>query len=356
MKQIRRWSLAVAVGLVLSGCGGGGDGDQSSAVSYRSLVSFGDSLSDVGSYATAGLVAATGGGKFTVNATSDSRIWLERLASQLGLSNPCAYQTGLESSGTLAGFAAAVSTHAGCYSYAQGGARVTNPVGVGNKLLGEAIGQTTVPVVTQVVNHLSQSGGAFNGNDLVTVLAGANDLFIQLATFSGTVEAGGDATTAATAAVTAMAVAATELATLVKEQILAKGAQHVVVVEVPDVSKTPYALSLGASAQGLILQMVTTFNTTLTTALGSSDKVLVVDAFAVSQDQMARPNQYDLTSVTATACNLAVVASSLVCSPATLNSGDVTHYMFADGVHPTPYGHSLLAQLVAIRMAQRGWL
>ncbi|NDY89931.1 GDSL family lipase [Ideonella sp. TBM-1] len=353
---MRRWPLAVAVGLMLSACGGGGDGDQAPRASYGKLVSFGDSLSDVGSYATTGLVAATGGGKFTVNGGSDSRIWVQRLAAQLGVDTPCAYRTGLESSGSLAGFAQTVTTHTGCHAYAQGGARVTHPVGPGHKLLGDAMGATTVPLVTQVADHLSQSGDRFAADDLVTVLGGANDLFIQLATFSATVGAGGNATVAATTAVTAMATAATELATLVKDQILAKGAQRVVVVEVPDVSQTPMAVGQGSSAQALILNMVTTFNTTLRTALGSSDRLLVVDAFAVNQDQLAHPDQYQLSNVSDTACNLSVVSSSLVCSPATLNTGDTSRYLFADAVHPTPYGHSLLAQLVAIRMAQRGWL
>ena len=31
-------------------------------------------------------------------------------------------------------------------------------------------------------------------------------------------------------------------------------------------------------------------------------------------------------------------------------------YLFADNFHPTPYGHQLLAQLVAVRLTQAGWL
>ena len=67
--------LAVALGaaLLVSACGGGGDGDQAPAVKYASVVSFGDSLSDAGTY-KAGVTAnvlrggAGGvGGMFTVN-------------------------------------------------------------------------------------------------------------------------------------------------------------------------------------------------------------------------------------------------------------------------------------------------
>ena len=91
---------------------------------------------------------------------------------------PCAAQTGLESSGPLAAFAQAAAPHAGCYGYAQGGARVTNPVGPGNAALlalgdsSGALGQLTKPVVEQIGRHLAAVGGSFAADDLVTVMAG----------------------------------------------------------------------------------------------------------------------------------------------------------------------------------------
>jgi outer membrane lipase/esterase len=36
--------------------------------------------------------------------------------------------------------------------------------------------------------------------------------------------------------------------------------------------------------------------------------------------------------------------------------GDISHYAFADDVHPTPYGHQLLSQFASRLMAQAGWL
>ncbi len=62
MKNLRSIGSAAAA-LLLAACGGGGDGDQNPAVQYSRLVVFGDSLSDVGSYATPGIVAM-GGGKY----------------------------------------------------------------------------------------------------------------------------------------------------------------------------------------------------------------------------------------------------------------------------------------------------
>ena len=361
MKNIRSWGAVTLASLLLAACGGGGDGDQSPRVKYSAMVSFGDSLSDVGTYATPVLVAASGGGKYTVNGPTGKN-WTELLAVQAGTGTPCAAQTGLESSGPLASFAQAAATHAGCYGYAQGGARVTNPVGPGNKaLLGlndtsGYVGQLTVPVITQINNHLTAVGGSFSGTELVTVMAGGNDVFINLATAG----ANPDPVAGGTAAVTAMGQAGAELAGYIKALILAKGATHVVVVNLPDVSQTPLAYAQSTATQGLISTMVTTFNDQLHKGLAGTS-VLEVDAYTQGRDQVARPQLYGLTNVTTPACDLTklaatLFASSLVCSTNTVIAGDVSHYEFADTVHPTPFAYQLLAQFVAKRMVESGWL
>jgi outer membrane lipase/esterase len=364
MKYLRSWGSSAAAALLLAACGGGGDGDQSPRVKYTSVVSFGDSLSDVGTYGTASLKAATGGGKYTVNA-SDSKNWTELIAAAAGTPAPCPAQTGLESSGPLAVFAEAKANHTGCYGYAQGGSRVTNPVGPGNKALialGDTsgyVGQLTDPVINQINRHLATTAtGTFSGTELVTMLAGGNDVFINLATFAATVGAGGDATVAGGAAVTAMGTAGAELAGYIKALIIAKGAKHVVVVTLPDVSQTPFAYTQPASVQGLINTMATTFNSQLTSGLAGTSGVLIVDAYTQGRLQTASPVQYGVTNNTAVACDLTktVFASSLVCTASTLVAGDVSHYAFADGVHPTPYAYRLLAQYVTDQMLKAGWL
>ena len=364
MKYLRSWGLSAAAALLLAACGGGGDGDQSPRVRYSSVVSFGDSLSDVGTYATATLKAATGGGKYTVNA-SDNKNWTELIAAAAGTPAPCAAQTGLESSGPLVAFAEAKTNHAGCYGYGQGGSRVTNPVGPGNKALialGDTsgyVGQLTDPVINQINRHLaSTAAGSFSGTELVTMLAGGNDVFLNLATFAATVGAGGDATVAGGAAVTAMGTAGAELAGYIKALIVAKGAKRVVVVTLPDVSQTPLGYSQPASVQGLINTMVTTFNSQLTSGLAGTTGVLIVDAYTQGRLQTASPVQYGVTNTTVPACDLTktVFASSLVCSATTLIAGDVSHYAFADSVHPTPYTYRLLAQYVTDQMLKAGWL
>ncbi len=377
MRQLKWVGVAFGTALLLAACGGG-DGDQMPAVKFTSMVSFGDSLSDVGTYKV-GTVAALGGGLYTVNgiagaigaSPTPSKNWTELISVQAGLPAPCPAQTGLDGAAAQ-GFSVPVVNHAGCYGYAQGGARVTNPVGPGNKLLGgdnALLGQLTVPVVTQISNHLTASGGSFKGTELVTVMAGGNDIFLNLATISPTVTAlvgagmsVSDATTqASTTAVTEMGKAGAELAGYTKALIVGKGAKYVVVVNLPDASKTPFGYSQEAATQGLINSMVTTFNTQLQNGLAGTPGVIIVDAYSDNRNQAANPASYALSNVTMPACNLTApspnaLGSSLVCNSTNVVAGDVSHYLFADTVHPTPYGYKLLAQLVTKSLVLAGWL
>ncbi len=474
MRQIK-FAVALLAATALASCGGGGGGDQSTKVKFSSQVSFGDSLSDVGTYEV-GTVAALGGGKYTVNnvgtdGKNASKNWTELMAAQFGLPAPCSAETGLLGLASQ-GFSVPVVAHAGCTSYAQGGARVTDPVGPGNALLGGSnavLGQLTVPVLTQIQTHLAANGGSFKGDEIVFVMAGGNDVFMQLATLSATATATGTAagtaavnsaistqvnkdiaagtctptdaqasncvvpaegelwqaslgSTAAvnaavaaqvskdvtagtctptdaqasncvtpavtelvtayltalgnaaglaagnayasgpgaTAAVTAMGQAGAELAGYVNTLIVGKGAKYVTVVNLPDVSKTPFALSTDASTQTLITSMVTTFNSQLQSGLNASASVLYVDAYTVSRDQATNPAPYGLTNVTSPACDLSAaknaLGSSLVCNKSNLVAGVTDNYQFADSVHPTPYGYLLLARYVSKEMAVKGWL
>lgn len=362
MRQIHFASIVLSA-IFLAGCGGGAS-DVPAKPKFSAQVSFGDSLSDVGSYKV-GLVSALGGGQFTINNASGSPTnWTEMTAPMFGLATPCAAQTGLDNGsgaapGTPTGTVIPVTNNAACTSYAQGGARVTNAIGVGNKLQTAGGLVLTVPVVTQIANHLAAHGGAFNGDEIVFVMAGANDVFFQ---------AGLIGATAITSAqgVAAVQTAATELATAVKTQILAKGAKYVVVVNVPDIGGTPQVTSIAdpvaqAQSKGLFDALVGAYNAQLAADLPDSATVLNVDAFSASKDEVANPAKYNLTNVTATACDLAAasnpLASSLACNANNLTAGVLStdHYMFADKVHPTPYAHSLFALYVLQNMTNKGW-
>jgi phospholipase/lecithinase/hemolysin len=462
-----QFALALLTASVLSACGGGSakPGDQTLKVQFSSEVSFGDSLSDVGTYAV-GTVKALGGGKFTINgdntainATLTGKNWTELMAAQFSLPAPCPAETGLSGDASQ-GFSVPVVMHSGCTSYAQGGARVVEPVGPGNALTGSPLGALTVPVVTQIQNHLAAVGGKFSGKEIVFVMAGGNDALFLLTQLTTNATAAGSAagatagantfastlvgllaagatnpataaqaigtalatenanpahtttslvtaavgaaaiqpgnsavaspavygpmvasaqaaaTTAGTTAgnqaaadyvtangpslVTAMGTAGAQLANLVETQIVANGANYVTVNNLPDIATTPSGRSQGASAQALIAAMVTAFNTQLTAGLANDPKVLVVDVYAVSHDQSINPAPYGLTNVSDTACDLSVaknpLQSSLVCNAGNLIPGDVSHYSFADTVHPTPFNNLLLARYVSEKMVIKGWI
>ncbi len=364
MKTWKYALSALGAALVLAGCGGGGAGDQTPKVGFTGMVNFGDSLSDVGTYKV-GTVAALGGGKYTVNGPN-SLNWTEIVAKTYGLAAPCAAQTGLDGLAAQ-GFAVPVTNIATCFSYAQGGSRVTSQPGPGNKLLGggnAVLGQLTVPVLLQMQAHLAKNGGAYTGKELVTVMAGGNDLFIQSGSIPQAIAARvalgqtpADAQTAAvTAAVTAMGQAGGELAGYVKALVLAKGAKTVVVVNMPNVSITPYALTQDAATRGLVNLMTTTFNDQLKAGLAGTG-VLLADAYTESSSQAANPAPYGLSNVKNPACGTnALGGASLVCNSSNVIAGNVSRYLYADDVHPTPYGYELLAKFVLSEMLKAGLL
>jgi outer membrane lipase/esterase len=456
-------ALALLTAAVLTACGGNGSkpGDQTLKTKYSAQVTFGDSLSDVGTYAV-GTVAALGGGKWTINGDNTAKNpvltgknWTELVAAQLGLPAPCAAETGLAGD-AKSGFSVAVQEHTNCTNYAQGGSRVTDPVGSGNVKTGSPLGALTVPVTAQVANHLSRNGGKFSGTELVTVMAGGNDILILMGQLSAGATAAGTAAGAAagatafatsltqqlaagapnpqtaaqaiglaiqteaakpghtdtsvvTAAVTAAAMAGNtaaaspavygpmvakaqadattagqaagakagadylaanshnvvdgmkqagvELATLIKTQIIGKGANYVVVNNLPDVASSPSGAGQTADVRALIDGAVKTFNGALSAGLTGDSHVLYVDLYATSHDQMTNPGPYGLTNTKDKACGAnALGASSLVCNGTNIVTGDVSHWMFADDVHPTPYEYSLIARYVLEQMVVKGWL
>ncbi|RJF91860.1 SGNH/GDSL hydrolase family protein [Noviherbaspirillum saxi] len=339
--QITKFTASLLAAAVLAGCGG------DNTPHFSSMVTFGDSLSDVGSYAV-GNIKTLGGGKFTVNAP-DAQNWTEVMANRLHALAQCAAQTGLEGDAAL-GYAAPITNHPNCTNYAQGGARVTNPIGSGNKATGTAspVRGMTVPVVTQIQNHLAKNNGSFNGSEIVFVHAGGNDVGAALVSLA--------AGTAPATVLTAVGTAGAELAGYVKNQIVGKGAKYVVVINVPDVSKFPFGLVQSAQAQGLMNTLVTTFNAQLQAGLAGTD-VVQVDFYSISRDQAANPAKYGITSATTPACDLSPAKNPLghvlVCTKANVIPGAIDNLLFADAGHYTPFGYKLMADMVSAELAKR---
>lgn len=415
MRQYK-FGSALLMTMILVGCGGSGS-DVPAKPKFTAQVSFGDSLSDVGSYKV-GAVLNAGGGQFTVNVAGSPTNWTQMTAGKLGLPPPCAAQKGLnDGTGIASDTNVAVVNDAACTGYGQGGAMVTNPIGVrnadiSNKDKGMQEDALTLPVVEQINNHLAAHGGSFTGGEIVLVMAGANDVLMQLGNLKAAVtvairnavpaqipneialghclpsEAATVCVAAAVATLTptvgaqtliayltantatanlAMEAAANELVAAVDTKILAKNAKYVTVINVPDITTTPFAAAQNAPTQAFLAGLITAFNNRLKAgidALPGKANVLFVDANTASHDETQNRAKYNLANVTDTACNLTKPTpnpreSSLICNLSNLATGvtpaNVGGYLFADTVHPTPYGHLLFATYVLQAMTNKGW-
>lgn len=352
-----RAGLAATLAFVLVACGG-----DPAPFRYDRLVSFGDSLSDLGTHnvGTIKLLADNtgGGGRWTVNSPAGGEMWTERLASHMEVTRPCPAETGLRPN--QAGLTGApVTTIAGCFSYAQGSSRVSSPLGPRSFAL-QQFGETNIgllakPVADQFAAHLNATGGQYTGRELVTVMVGANDVIMELALLGGPLGA-----PTPQEALERVALAGATLGQLIKAQVIDKGAKRVLVLNVPDVAGTPLARELDNARPGtraLMDAMVNAFNAQLAAQLKDVPAVRIADAYAVNKDQTTRPQAYGLTNVTDVACaSNALGGSALACNASNVIPGDTSRYQFADDVHPTPYGHQLLAQLALKELQLAGWL
>ena len=393
MKTIRSWALtALAAGLLVA-CGGGdppvaGTGSTAGAPTtkgaFTAVVSFGDSLSDIGAYSPATSLAGNGsapyfGGKFTVNSAT-AKVWVENLAATLGLSITPA-EVGFAGSSVKCPAAAAPGGASTCTGYGQGGSRVTDPNGIG-----KATGALTVPVRTQIANHLARFS-SFKASDLVLILVGNNDAFTQFGAFTAAAtQIQTDAATgkisadqanvalfqAQNTAEQAMKQAALELTGYVQSQILANGAKYVAVVTPLDAAATPFGASLPASVRPVLTVLTDTFNLWLREGL-TGQPVQIVSLDALIAGAISNPAAAGFTNVTVPACDATKIAaitggkvtdgSSLFCNSTAgapyngLRTGaSATTWLFADGVHPTPGGHKAVSDYVTQQLKSFGWL
>ncbi|WP_031356755.1 SGNH/GDSL hydrolase family protein [Caballeronia sordidicola] len=328
--RVRAAILAVVVSL-LSSCGGGGSGSSGAPSPPGGIdlqvVSFGDSLSDVGTYAP--LASAVGGGRFTTN---PGQVWTQDVAQYYGDVLTAAFTIDI--------------THElkaqGGLGYAQGGATVATPANLYD-FLTDVIGNIEMPVNQQVSSYLA-AHGSFNSGQLVLVWAGANDVL----------RAG-----SLPAAAPIVQTAASTLAQVVG-QIVQGGATHVVVVNVPNIGLTPKGIT-SADGGANLTQLSQLFNNDLNAALqadGLQGKVIQIDAYTWADQIIAnfQANGF-VVSNTATACDPSKTPddTSLLCSPATYATANADQtYIFADDIHPTTRLHSLFAQYVEQQVAASG--
>ncbi|MGO4154807.1 SGNH/GDSL hydrolase family protein [Cupriavidus sp. YAF13] len=335
LDKVRTAILAVMISLIAA-CGGdgggGGSGNGSGAATPPGgidlqVVSFGDSLSDVGTYAP--IASAVGGGRFTTN---PGQVWTQDVAQYYGDTLSAAFTIDITHQ---------LSTQNGL-GYAEGGATVATPANL-NNFLTDVIGNIEMPVNQQVSSYLS-AHGSFNANQLVLVWGGSNDVL----------RAG-----ALPAAAQTVQTAATTLAQVVG-QIIQNGATHVVVVNVPNVGLSPKGIAASDGGANLT-QLSQIFNNSLNAALqadGLQGKVIQIDSYTWENQIIAsfQANGF-VVSNTGAACDPAKTPhdTALLCSPATYVTANADQtYMFADDLHPATRLHTLFAQFVEQQIAKSG--
>src|SRR4030095_6938151 len=123
----------------------------------------------------------------------------------------------------------------------------------------------------------------------------------------------------------------------------AAGAQYVVLQNLGDAGKTPYAISVGQGPA--FSQLAGLFNSTLNSATGAAGlRVIQFDTFKFQNEIVANPAAFGFVNVTQPVCT---TPSSIQCTPATLRdpNGHLT-WFWADSVHPTTRTALILAQAI----------
>jgi outer membrane lipase/esterase len=384
MLQRHKWMLAGAAALLLAACGGGG-GDTTPRTQVTSVKVFGDSLADVGTF---GVTATVQG--------SDSLLYPERVAVSFGLARGCNFFR-------FTGTTFVPNSTAGCTNWAVGGG-VINGAGAGLA--------AADPRNISVQFAAAAAGGNYAAGDLLVVDGGGNDAAALVTAYLRASSDGGAAylgvlgtllTPAQVQAAAAggqaglanggntyMAALADSFYNLINTQALQRGAQRVVLLNMPGITNTPRfqlvldsiaAASGGgtagaaarAASESLFRGWVVAFNTQLATRFAGNDKVVIVDFYTAFNEQVAMPAQYGLTNARTPACPATGVGSdglptytfqtctstALSAAPPTGVSGGADwwkSYGFSDSFHPTPYGHQLTQQLIAKSLATKGWL
>ena len=385
-----RWRLAaVSLAVALSACGGGGD--DSNPLGITAVKVIGDSLSDSGTFA--GLPGF--GRTFTVHGSRNEPYvtWVERVAKAYDLAALCPVYK-------FTGTTFAPNSKTGCTNYAIGGGRINNP---------SSAGGAVAPL--SILRQLQDAGTAgWAKGDLVAIDGGGNDAADLVTAYLGASQDKGAAYQALLATLLPPATLQTVLATAggaetagglymqaladafsvgINAQALGKGAQHVVVANIPTITYTPRfqgvldqiaAASGGgtngatarAQAEGLFKAWINAFNQQLAANFAKDTRVKIIDVASRFTDMATRPASYGLTNVTLPVCgapgvtavpertfaDCTATALSATTPPpgAPLGATWWEGFLFADGFHPTPYGHSIMGNQVVDVLKAADWL
>jgi phospholipase/lecithinase/hemolysin len=280
----KTWMAVIAVWMMTS-AGGRVQADQ-----ITGIVSFGDSLSDVGNdYIASGGTQPAPAANYYQGRFTNGGNWLDYLAHDLGVAAP-------------------VAALAGGLNYAFGGAST----GSGTTVYapGQAVPNVDSQIAMYLGSHTPTSGQLF------TIWAGANNLLIGNQT-NPTVPAHD---------------IATEITTLA-----AAGAKQFLIPNLPLLGEIPASSGLSSAQRQGLDAWSTGFNQTLQAEATSLQKSLgvqihVVDIQGLVQKVMANPADYGFTNVSGSAIN------------SSLNGKG---YLFWDAEHPTTAADGYVAELAA---------
>lgn len=309
---MRTWKmLAAAAGFALSAA--------ASATSFSELVVFGDSLSDPG-----------------------NAYWLTRNPDDTALFPPTPPYNRRFSNGKVAaeylaqnlGAPTGAAYASAGNNYAVGGAMtgdgnfnwiVNSPAGLQANLAVATTG------IAQQIASFSPASISDPSKTLFLLWGAPNDFFLAFAQQSAGATV--DFNAVATSAITNLANDVGALA--------AKGAQHILVPNMPDLGLTPFFLAQGSTAAAGASALTDAFNAGLAGTLsatfgGSGLDIMSFDTAAFLRNAVTNPASLGFTNVTSS-CLAAGFSAFPNCDG----------YLFFDDVHPTTAAHALLGEAFA---------
>lgn len=298
-------AMALSAAALLAGCGGGGG--QIDPFKPNRIISFGDEAS----------LITSDGRKYSVNAIDGNTnllvctgnpIWVQTLAATFGLVYPNCNPDKL-----------AVPTGR---MYSQVGAKVAD-------------------VKAQIDSHFISGG--FTEKDLVTVMAGVNDV---LELYREYPQQGADTLKAQ----------ADQRGRALAEQVnrIAAANGRVILVTVPDMGVTPFALNERLTRPDtdrakLLTELTTAFNDALRTTIVNDGRAIGLVILDEEVDRIVKyASAYGFANVTEPVCQSTVSLPN--CSTRTLTTnGSVDNWLWANNILLSPAGHARLAALAQSR-------
>lgn len=268
---------------------------------YTAMYVFGDSLSDSGNLA---LIVTPDPGQFITNNTyipsrpyasgqfTNGNVWVNGAASGLGLAPY------------------AIPALAGGGNFAFGGARVaTDGPGLPPSLAAQtSIFLTGSPLAPSGAIYVIEGGGNDARDGLAAAAASGNPSMVI----------------ASVAAAYATGIHA------IVDQLQNAGAQRLIVWNAPNLSLAPAVTEQGAGAIFLASLLVSSMNAALAAELATETGVSIFDIYGLNAKIVADPLAYGFSNVT-DACG------------ATINACDPHTALYWDGIHPTAFAHSVIA-------------